>query len=137
MLLVAFVFSLLAIQCNQVQASLPPISIFQAAVSNYNTAYMIAHSLLQEKSAASVNIMGDNNQPITTFTLVGDTIEENRQYILVIKSRSSYRKKIIYLIQTEDKTDAVPEVIEMPITDSNPEFHKWVIESTRPDGGEL
>mmetsp|Transcript_37246 Transcript_37246/g.43475 ORF Transcript_37246/g.43475 Transcript_37246/m.43475 type:complete len:140 (-) Transcript_37246:150-569(-) len=135
-LIAAFVLSLIAIQSNQAHA-LQPISVFQAAVSSYDTAVVAAHTLLQDKTAATVSILGDKKHPVITMELVDDKIAETNQYLLVIKSRSAFKKKIIWTVQSADNNNRNLELIEFPITDSNYAFHKWILDNTRDKDSEL
>jgi periplasmic divalent cation tolerance protein len=97
-----------------------------AACKDAAQAKMIARALVKEKLAACVNIVPGVT---SVYTWKGKT-EEAREVLLVIKSRSALSKRLTARIRALHSYQ-VPEVITLPIASGNPDYLRWVRESTR------
>jgi periplasmic divalent cation tolerance protein len=86
----------------------------------------IARALVKEKLAACVNIVPGVT---SVYTWEGKT-EEAREVLLVIKSRNALSKRLTTRIRALHSYQ-VPEVITIPIASGNPDYLRWVRESTR------
>ena len=86
----------------------------------------IARTLVKEKLAACVNIIPG----IASIYAWKGKIEEGREVLLVIKSRSSLSKRLTARVKALHSY-SVPEVVTIPIASGNPDYLRWVRESTR------
>jgi periplasmic divalent cation tolerance protein len=89
-------------------------------------ARMISRALVKERLAACVNILPG----ISSIYRWGGRVEEAREVLLVIKSRRALSKKVISRVRALH-TYQVPEVVTIPITAGNPDYLRWVGQSTR------
>jgi periplasmic divalent cation tolerance protein len=86
----------------------------------------IARALVKEKLAACVNILPG---VASIYTWEG-RIEEGKEVLLVIKSRAALSKKLAARVKALHSY-SVPEVVTIPIASGNPDYLRWVRESTR------
>jgi periplasmic divalent cation tolerance protein len=86
----------------------------------------IARALVQEKLAACVNILPG---VASIYTWKGK-VEEGVEVLLLIKSRSSLWKKVTARVK-QLHSYSVPEVVTIPIAAGNPDYLRWIRESTR------
>jgi periplasmic divalent cation tolerance protein len=81
---------------------------------------------VKEKLAACVNIVPG----VTSVYAWEGKTEEAREVLLVIKSRKALSKRLTARIRALHSYQ-VPEVITLPIASGNPDYLRWVRESTR------
>jgi periplasmic divalent cation tolerance protein len=86
----------------------------------------IARALVKEKLAACVNILPG---VASIYTWEGK-VEEGREVLLVIKSRAALSKKLAARVKALHSY-SVPEVVTIPIVSGNPDYLRWVRDSTR------
>lgn len=86
----------------------------------------MAVALVKERLAACVNIVPG----VTSIYAWEGKLEEGREVLLVIKSRAALGRRLVARVRALH-TYAVPEVVSFPIADGNPEYLRWVRESTR------
>jgi len=86
----------------------------------------IARALVRERLAACVNVVPGVT---SIYTWEGKT-EESREVLLVIKSRRSLSKRLTARVRALHSY-SVPEVVTVRIASGNPDYLKWVRESTR------
>lgn len=86
----------------------------------------IAKALVGEKLAACVNILPG---VASIYTWKGK-VEEGREVLLIIKSRSALSKRLAARVKALHSY-SVPEVVTIPIASGNPDYLRWVRESTR------
>jgi periplasmic divalent cation tolerance protein len=86
----------------------------------------IARALVKEKLAACVNILPG---VASIYTWEGK-VEEGKEVLLVIKSRAALSKKLAARVKALHSY-SVPEVVTIPIASGNPDYLRWVRESTR------
>ena len=86
----------------------------------------IAKALVTEKLAACVNIVPG----VASIYRWEGKVEEGREVLLLIKSTSSLSKKLIARVKALHSY-SVPEVVTIPIASGNPDYLRWVRESTR------
>ena len=90
-------------------------------------ALSIARALVSERLAACVNIIG----PIRSVYRWRDAIEDDREFLLLIKTRATLYVKVELRVR-ELHTYEVPEVLSMSLDRGSPPYLKWLLESTGP-----
>ena len=101
-------------------------SITFSTCKDLRQANRIARTLVKEKLAACVNIVPG----IASIYTWKGKIEEGKEVLLVIKSRSSLSKRLTARVKALHSY-SVPEVVTIPIASGNPDYLRWVRESTR------
>jgi periplasmic divalent cation tolerance protein len=91
-------------------------------------ALSIARALVSERLAACVNIIG----PIRSVYRWRDAIEDDQEYLLLIKTRATLYVKV-ELRMRELHTYEVPEVLSLSLDRGAPPYIKWLLESTGPE----
>ena len=86
----------------------------------------IARALVKEKLAACVNILPG----VASIYAWEGKVEEGKGVLLVIKSRAALSKKLAARVKALHSY-SVPEVVTIPIASGNPDYLRWVRESTR------
>lgn len=86
----------------------------------------IAGALVRERLAACVNIVPG----VTSIYAWEGKVEEGREALLVIKSRAGLSRKLTARVRALHSY-SVPEVVTFPIASGNPDYLRWVRESTR------
>jgi len=90
-------------------------------------ALSIARALVSERLAACVNIIG----PIRSVYRWRDAIEDESEYLLLIKTRATMYMKVESRVR-ELHTYEVPEVLSLPLDRGSPPYIKWLLSSTGP-----
>ncbi len=88
-------------------------------------ALSIARALVSERLAACVNIVG----PVRSVYRWRDAIEDDREYLLLIKTRATLYMKVERRIR-ELHTYEVPEVLALAADRGSPPYLEWLLEST-------
>jgi periplasmic divalent cation tolerance protein len=88
-------------------------------------ALSIARALVSEQLAACVNIIG----PIRSVYRWHDAIEDEREYLLLIKTRATLYMEVERRVR-ELHTYEVPEVLALSLDRGSPPYIKWLLEST-------
>jgi periplasmic divalent cation tolerance protein len=88
-------------------------------------AVKIARALVEERLAACVNIVG----PVRSIYQWRGAIEDEREYLLVIKSRARLYPGIERRVR-ELHGYEVPEVVSIPIVQGSKPYLDWLFEST-------
>ena len=101
-------------------------SITFSTCKDLRQANRIARALVKEKLAACVNILPG---VASIYTWEGK-VEEGKEVLLVIKSRAALSKKLAARVKALHSY-SVPEVVTIPIASGNPDYLRWVRESTR------
>ena len=91
-------------------------------------ALSIARALVSERLAACVNIIG----PIRSVYRWRDAIEDDREYLLLIKTRATLYMKVENRVR-ELHTYEVPEVLALSLDRGSPPYIKWLLDSTGPE----
>jgi periplasmic divalent cation tolerance protein len=92
-------------------------------------AVTIARTLVSERLAACVNIVG----PVRSIYRWRDTVEDNREYLLIIKTRATSYMKVETRVRELHAYD-VPEVLALSVDRGSPPYIQWLLDSTRPPG---
>jgi periplasmic divalent cation tolerance protein len=88
-------------------------------------ALAIARALVEERLAACVNIIG----PVRSVYRWRDGIEDEREYLLLIKTRATHYMKVERRVR-ELHTYEVPEVLSLSADRGSPPYIQWLLEST-------
>jgi len=88
-------------------------------------ALSIARALVAERLAACVNIIG----PVRSVYRWRDAIEDDREFLLVIKTRATLYMKVERRVR-ELHTYEVPEVIALLLDRGSPPYVQWLLDST-------
>jgi periplasmic divalent cation tolerance protein len=100
--------------------------IFSTA-SSEEQAHSIAHTLVTEQLAACVNIVG----PIRSIYRWREAVEDDREFLLIIKTRATLYVKVEKRIRDHHSYEVV-EVISASIDRGSPPYVKWMLEATAP-----
>lgn len=88
-------------------------------------ALAIARALVTEKLAACVNVVG----PIRSIYRWREAIEDDREFLLIIKTRTTLYMKVEKRIR-ELHSYEVAEVISASIDRGSPPYVQWMLDST-------
>lgn len=94
--------------------------------SSRENADQIARKLVEEKLAACVQISG----PITSFYHWQGTLQEDREYLLTIKTAKKHIPAISEIFSQLHPYD-LPELIALPIVDGSPAYLAWIKENLK------
>ena len=86
----------------------------------------ISKALVAEKLAACVNVVGG----VTSVFFWEGKAREEREWLLVIKSRASLTKKLTARVR-KLHSYKVPEVITLDVAAGDSDYLKWLGDSTR------
>ncbi len=86
----------------------------------------IARALVKERLAACVNVVPG----VASIYAWEGKLEESREVLLVIKSRRALSGRLASRVRALHSY-SVPEVVTVPIASGNPDYLRWVRESTR------
>jgi periplasmic divalent cation tolerance protein len=96
------------------------------ACKDRKQAAAIARALVGEKLAACVTIVPG----VASIYRWEGRVEEAREVLLVIKSRGALSKKLVARVRALHSYQ-VPEVVTLPVSAGNPDYLRWVRQSTR------
>lgn len=88
-------------------------------------AVAIARALVGERLAACVNVVG----PVRSIYRWGDSVEDEREYLLIIKTRALLYMKVETRVR-ELHTYEVPEVLALNADRGSPPYIQWMLDST-------
>ena len=103
------------------------LRLILSTASSEEQAAAIARTLVDERLAACVNIVG----PIRSIYRWRDMIEDEREYLLLIKTRATLYIKVEKRIR-ELHSYEVAEVISTSIDRGSPPYVQWMLETTGP-----
>jgi len=89
-------------------------------------ARQIATVLVKERLAACGNIIPG----LTSIYVWKGRLEKSSECLLLLKSRADLSKRLTQRVR-ELHSYEVPEVVTIPIASGNPDYLRWVRESTR------
>jgi periplasmic divalent cation tolerance protein len=87
----------------------------------------IARTLVEERLAACVNIVG----PARSIYRWRDKIEDEREYMLLIKTRTSLYLKVERRVR-ELHSYEVPEIVALPFAAASRPYLEWLLDATAP-----
>ena len=85
----------------------------------------IGRTLVEERLAACVNIL-----PIKSIYRWEENIEEEGEMVMFAKTRAELADQVIERVK-ELHSYEVPCIVSFPITKGNPDYLKWIEESTK------
>ena len=86
----------------------------------------LAGTLVKERLAACVNIVPG----VTSVYTWKGKVEQGREVLLIIKSRTALSRRLTARVRKLHSYDC-PEVVTLRIASGNPDYLRWVRESTR------
>jgi len=89
-------------------------------------ARLIARELVKRRLAACVNIL-----PVTSFYRWDKKLENESEWLLIIKTRSELFTRVNSRIRKLNKAQ-VPEIVSLKINDGLTSYLKWLDNETRP-----
>jgi len=100
--------------------------VILVTTANKKEAEKIAQALVKNKLVACVNIM----QNVYSLFWWQGKLDRASETLLLIKTRNALLPKLIKKVKALHSYE-VPEIIALPIIGGNPEYLKWINESTR------
>ena len=89
-------------------------------------AVKMAKSLVEEKLAACVNIVGD----VESFFFWQGAIQSDKESMLLIKSTAS-RFEALRDFVLENHPYELPEIIALDLSEASPDYANWVVSETK------
>ncbi|MGH7924639.1 MAG: divalent-cation tolerance protein CutA [Candidatus Binatus sp.] len=106
------------------------LRIILATSGSEAEAVSIARTLVNERLAACVNVVG----PVRSIYRWRDGVEDEREYLLVIKTRATLYMKVETRVR-ELHTYEVPEILSVVADRGSPPYVQWLLASTGPIRG--
>ena len=94
-------------------------------VGSEEEAASIGKKLIEERLAACVNIL-----PVKSVYRWEDSIEEDSEVVMFIKTRSSRAEEVSERVKSLHSYD-IPCIVVLPIQQGNPDYLQWIEESTK------
>jgi len=107
--------------------SRPKARVVLVTIGNETDARAMARTLVGEGLAACVNVLG----PINSIYRWHDAIEDEKEYLLLIKTRASLYGRVERRVKEMHSYD-VPEVVALPIETGSASYLEWLFEMTAP-----
>ncbi|MGC9105896.1 MAG: divalent-cation tolerance protein CutA [Thermoprotei archaeon] len=95
-----------------------------STVDTKENADRIAETLVKERLAACVNVMG----PISSTYWWEGKVEKSEEHLLIIKTRKDVWEKLMARLK-EIHPYKVPEILSLRVEDGNKEYLAWIDES--------
>jgi periplasmic divalent cation tolerance protein len=89
-------------------------------------AHKLATTLIEKRLAACVNIAA----PVTSVYRWKGSIEEAREWMLIIKSRRERFEEMRMVLEGAHSYE-LPEVLAIPVVDGSPNYLAWVEDETK------
>lgn len=103
------------------------LRVILVTTGSEDQAVSIARALVDERLAACVNIVG----PVRSIYRWRDGVEDDREYLLIIKTRATLYMKVETRVRELHKYE-VPEVLSLNADRGSPPYIQWLLESTGP-----
>ncbi len=100
-------------------------SVALVTTSGIDEARKIAADLVEKNLAACCNII----PKVESIYRWEGKVENDAEALMIVKTRASFEKKLIKRVR-ELHSYSVPEVIFLSIHDGNPDYIKWLAQST-------
>lgn len=112
------------------EKDISPVSMYYVTVSKLEEAEKIANALLDGKLVACVNIVGKDDNPVTSMYTWEGKREKSSELLLLMKSRTALLPEIVATVK-KNHSYTCPEVVCTPILGGNPDYIKWVMDETK------
>ena len=89
--------------------------------NSIDEAKYIGMGLIEQNLAACVNLI----ENMTSIYKWGDKLEEDKEVVMIAKTRKILMPKLIEKVKTHHSYDC-PCILELPIQGGNPEFLSWI-----------
>lgn len=96
-------------------------SVILTTLPNRSTARQLAQKILKQKLAACVNVIG----PAQSLFWWKGKIDQAKEFLLLIKTRSSYFNRLRRFIE-KNHPYSVPEIVALPIGQGNAAYLNWI-----------
>ena len=103
---------------------LEPISVVVTSVGTEQQAVEISEELVVRRLATCVNIV----PCLRSIYRWKNKVCEDSEYLLLIKTRRTLFPAVAEAIR-EIHSYELPEVLEFPVGNAEPNFHRWVVET--------
>lgn len=100
----------------------------ETTTDSREAALALASSAVQGRLAACAQVNG----PITSVYQWQGTIENDEEWLVVLKTPQDRLSDLVAQLRTDHSYD-VPEILAVPIVDGNPAYLEWLHDETRPD----
>ncbi len=104
-------------------AELEPISVIVTSVGTEQQAVEISEELIARRLATCINIV----PCLRSIYRWKGKVCEDTEYLLMIKTRRALFAAVSEAIR-EIHSYELPEVLEFPVGNSEPNFHRWVVD---------
>ncbi|HVN75629.1 MAG TPA: divalent-cation tolerance protein CutA [Thermoanaerobaculaceae bacterium] len=104
-------------------AELEPISVVVTSVGTEQQAVEISEELIGRRLATCINIV----PCLRSIYRWKGKVCEDTEYLLMIKTRRSLFDAVTTAIR-EIHSYELPEVLEFPVGNAEPNFHRWVVD---------
>jgi periplasmic divalent cation tolerance protein len=98
-------------------------------VASRDEATRLGHTLVSERLAACVNVVG----PIASIYRWQDAVEEAEEWLLVVKARAADLAVLDARVRALHSYE-VPEVLALPVYGGSAAYLSWLDEATKRDG---
>jgi periplasmic divalent cation tolerance protein len=104
-------------------AELEPISVIVTSVGTEQQAVEISEELIARRLATCINII----PCLRSIYRWKGKVCEDTEYLLMIKTRRALFEAVTEAIRDIHSYE-LPEVLEFPVGNAEPNFHRWVVE---------
>ena len=104
-------------------AELEPISVIVTSVGTEQQAVEISEELIARRLATCINIV----PCLRSIYRWKGKVCEDTEYLLMIKTRRALFEAVTEAIRDIHSYE-LPEVLEFPVGNAEPNFHRWVVE---------
>ncbi len=104
----------------------PKFIVVLVTCGSEEEALRIAHSLVEKRLAACVNLVS----PVRSIYRWEGKILDEKEWILIIKTQRNWFKKLEKEVRSLHSY-AVPEIIGLPVVEGSSSYLKWLEEMTQ------
>lgn len=112
------------------QLKTPKLCIIYITINNYDSAVKLANILLEKRLVACSNILGNQENPITSIYRWEGIVETDKEIIIICKSKEELMEEIVKTVQANHPY-TIPAIIAIPIIGGSQEYLKFVLENTK------
>lgn len=112
-------------KASEIQKSATPYCVVYVTTASEQDAQVLSQALVSEKLAACVNRIG----PILSTYVWQDELQQDTEYLLVIKARQSDFERLQQRIEALHPYD-LPEILALPVVAGSEKYLNWLGQST-------